>query len=167
MTDYHKTVELIKELLNQNNVNYKTFEHEAVRTSEEAAAIRPEYTLAQGAKALIVRIKKKGVPKEEEKQFVQMVVPGDAKFDPKKARAELNAKDIRFATEAEVIELTDGVQPGGVPPFGILWGLPVFVEETLLNNDEIIFNAGDKRYSIAMPSSDYVKVVEPSVVAVV
>jgi len=164
---YHKTVDLIKNLLNQRSVEYKCFEHEAVRTSEEAAAIRPEYTISQGAKALIVRIKKKNVPKEEEKQFVQIVVPGDAKFNPSKARQALDAKDIRFALSEEVSEITDGIVPGGVPPFGVLWDLPVFVEETLLDNEEIIFNAGDRSFSIAMKSEDYLRVVKPMVVSIV
>ena len=52
MSDYHHTVEKIKTLLDQHGAAYKCFEHEAVRTSEEAAAIRPEYTLAQGEKVL-------------------------------------------------------------------------------------------------------------------
>jgi len=167
MSDYHQTVKLIEDLLHENGVEYKAFEHEAVCTSEEAAAIRPEYTISQGAKALIVRIKKRGIPKELEKQFVQIVVPGDAKFDPKKARAELNAKDIRFAHEAEVIELTNGVVPGGVPPFGILWNLPVYVEKTLLDNEEIIFNAGDRSFSISMKSKDYIDIVKPEIVSIV
>lgn len=164
---YHKTVQKIKDLLDAAGTAYKCFEHEPVRTSEEAAAIRPEYTISQGAKALIVRIKKKNVSPEEEKQFVQIVVPGDAKFDPKKARAVLDAKDIRFATPEEVGEITGGVVPGGVPPFGILWDLPVYVEETLLNNDEIIFNAGDRSFSIAVKSEDYTKVVAPEVVSII
>ena len=167
MINYHHTVDLIKKLLDENQVFYKCFEHEAVRTSEEAAAIRPEYTIEQGAKALIVRIKKKGVDKESEKTFVQIVVPGDAKFDPKKARHELQAKDIRFATPEEVDRITSGVVPGGVPPFGILWGLPVFVERTLLDNEEIIFNAGDRKFSIAMKSEDYKAIVKPTLVTII
>jgi prolyl-tRNA editing enzyme YbaK/EbsC (Cys-tRNA(Pro) deacylase) len=167
MTEYHQTVARITDLLHEHVIAYKTFTHEAVRTSEEAAALRPEYSLAQGAKALIVRIKKRDVPKAEEKQFVQIVVPGDAKFDTKKTKVVLAAKDIRFATEAEVGEITDGVKPGGVPPFGNLFGLAVYAEETLLQNEEIIFNAGDKRFSIAMRSADYITVVNPKVVAIV
>ncbi len=167
MIEYHPVVEKIKQLLDQHQCAYSTFEHEAVRTSEEAAALRPEYTLAQGAKALIVRIKRKGMSEADEKQFVQIVVPGDAKFDPKKARRVLAAKDIRFALPEEVAEVTNGVQPGGVPPFGNLFGLPVYVDETLCKNDVIIFNAGDRRYSIALTCADYVRVVEPEVVDIV
>lgn len=167
MSEYHPTVQKIIDLLENHNCHYKTFEHKAVRTSEEAALVRPEYSLAQGAKALIVRIKIKGLSGETAKRFVQIVVPGDAKFDPKKARHALQAKDIRFASPDEVSEITDGVKPGGVPPFGVLWSLPVYVEETLLDNNELIFNAGDRRFSIAIKTADYLKVVKPEVVAIV
>jgi prolyl-tRNA editing enzyme YbaK/EbsC (Cys-tRNA(Pro) deacylase) len=164
---YHPTVAKIKGFLELHNVEYKAFEHEAVRTSQEAAALRPEYSIAQGAKALIVRIKKKNVSKEEEKQFVQIVVPGDAKFDPRKARHALHAKDIRFATPEEVSEITDGVVPGGVPPFGNLFGLEVYVEKTLLVNGEIIFNAGDRSYSMSITSEGYIKAVQPNIVDII
>lgn len=164
---YHPTVDKIKTLLDANNCVYHCFEHQEVRTSEEASALRPEYSLAQGAKALIVRVKIKGVPKEDEKKFIQIVVPGDSKFDPKKARQVLNIKDIRFALPEEVESITNGVQPGGVPPFGNLFGLEVFVDKALLENDEIIFNAGDRSFSIAMFSLDYVHIVKPTIVEVI
>jgi Ala-tRNA(Pro) deacylase len=165
MGEYHPVVSEIKAVLDAHNCEYKCFEHEPVRTSEEAAATRPEYSISQGAKALIVRVKLKGVPKEEEKKFIQIVVPGDARFNPKKVRSVLNVKDVRFATEEEVGKITNGIMPGGVPPFGNLFGLEVVVEATLLdNNDEIIFNAGDRRFSIAMKTDDYKKIVEPKIV---
>lgn len=166
MNDHHHTVTDIKHLLDEAGVVYKFFVHEAVRTSEEAAATRPEYTLAQGAKALIVRMKKKS-PSGMVRQFAQLVVPGDQKFDPKKARMALAATDIRFATPAEVADITDGIEPGGVPPFGNLFGLPVVVDRLVLENDTIIFNAGDRRCSIALQTDDYVRLVQPMVAPIV
>mgnify|MGYP002623794616 CR=1 FL=1 len=155
---YHETVSKIETLLTESNCNYKKFEHEEVRTSFEANAVRPEYTLAQGAKALIVRVKKNGG-----KSFAMVVVPGDKKFDTKKVREALDAKDIRFATEDEVSEITNGVKPGGVPPFGNLWGLPMLCDQGVFENDTIIFNAGDRRVSIAVEVEEYRKVVQPQV----
>lgn len=164
---YHPMVGRIRALLDEANIAYKTFEHEEVRTSEEAARVRPEYTLSQGAKALIVRVKLKGTSKENEKQFVQVVVPGDAKFEPKKVRNVLDAKDIRFAKEEEVLAITGGVQPGGVPPFGNLFGLRVVADEGIFKHKETIFNAGDRRFSTAMTTADYKKIVNPTVASVV
>lgn len=163
MTPYHPTVDRIKDLLEQHHVSYTTFEHAPVRTSEEAAALRPEYTLAQGAKALIVKV----TPRSAAASFIQVVVPGDQKFDTKKVKTLLDAKDLRFATPAEVATLTAGIEPGGVPPFGNLFGLSVIVDASLYEHDDIIFNAGDRRYSIAIKSTDHRRVIEPLVANIV
>ncbi len=157
--DYHPIVAKIRSVLDARDVSYETFEHEAVRTSEEAAYIRPGYTIDQGAKALIVRAKSA----EKGKHFVMFVLPGSKKFDTKKIKKNLGLSDIRFATEAEVGEITGGVLPGGVPPFGTLFDLPVYCEQSLFENERIVFNAGDKRYSIAMRSHDYRELVQPNV----
>ena len=147
---YHEVTKKIKEMLEEKGLWFETFEHEAVRTSEEAAKTRTGYTLKQGAKALIVRVKT-----AEGKFFVMLVLPGDKRFDTDKVKQLFNAKDIRFATEEEVKQITDGIKPGGVPPFGSLFGLKVYVDQSLGNNEKIVFNAGDQRFSIAMKVKDY------------
>lgn len=154
---YHPVVSAIKRVLDTARIDYQTFEHEPVRTSEEAAAARPEYALKQGTKSLLVRVKHKG----GERSFVLVVVPGDQKFDIKKLRTVLGVKDLRFAYEGEVAEVTGGVEPGGVPPFGNVFGVPVVADALVFENEDIIFNAGDKRYSIAMTSADYRTIVKP------
>lgn len=106
--DYHKVTSQITELLKSHNLWLETFEHEPVRTSEKAAKIRTGYSLHQGAKAMIVRVKITNTYK----RFVMLVVPGDLRFNNDKVKQVYNAKDIRFATEEEVTTLTDGIQSG-------------------------------------------------------
>ena len=161
--EYHPITQQITTLLDQNGYWYETFEHEPVRTSEQAARTRPGYTLRQGAKAIIVRVKQAGVPN----RFVMLVYPGDQRFNNDKAKQLLNAKDIRFGTEQEVVDLTGGVEPGGVPPFGNLFGLEVIADPTLFENQRIVFNAGDRRFSVAMLSADYKKLVNPRIESIV
>lgn len=148
---YHPVTKQIADLLTEHHVPFRTFEHAPVRTSEEAVALRQGFTLHQGAKALIVRAR----DKNNATFFAMLVFPADLKFDSKKAKAATHAKSISFATEEEVARATGGVQVGGVPPFGNLFGLPVYVDESLFENEEIIFNAGDRSFSIAMKSADY------------
>ncbi len=158
----HPIAQYIIDLLEEHDCWHESFHHEAVRTSEEAAAEREDYTLRQGAKAIIIRAK---IPNKG-KQFLMLVFPADRKFDVNKVKAALGAKDIRFATEAEVEELTDGVKPGGVPPFGNRFGLQVVCDPSLFENERIVFNAG-RTTSIGMLSSDYRRFVEPEVVEIV
>jgi prolyl-tRNA editing enzyme YbaK/EbsC (Cys-tRNA(Pro) deacylase) len=161
--EYHKAVKKIKDLLTQGGYWFESFEHEPVRTSEQAAKIRTGYTLREGAKSIIVRVKERGGGK----YFAMLVIPGDAKFDVEKVEGLFNAKDIRFANEDEVKEMTGGVLPGGVPPFGNLFDLKVVADPHLFENEKIIFNAGDRGFSIAMYSKDYRRLVEPLVESIV
>ncbi len=154
----HPIAQEIIDELHQHDCWVENFEHEPVRTSEQAAELRPGYSLAQGAKAIIIRAK---IPVEG-KRFVMLVMPGDRKFDSAKVKLALGSKDIRFATEEEVGEITGGVKPGGVPPFGNLFGLMVVCDPSLFENEKIIFNAG-RNISIAMRSTDYRNLVQPSV----
>ncbi len=160
---YHPLTQRIQQLLTDHHCWFETFEHQPVLTSEDAAKLRHGYTLDQGAKALLLRIKKTG----GEKFFTMVVIPGSAKFDGSKVKALFAAKDIRFATPEEVSAITDGVVPGGVPPFGNLFGLSVTVDPTLLKQEKMVFNAGDRSFSIAMKTADYQKVVAPTIASVV
>jgi prolyl-tRNA editing enzyme YbaK/EbsC (Cys-tRNA(Pro) deacylase) len=160
---YHPITKTTTDLLTQNNCWFETFEHAPVRTSEEAATTRPGYTLHQGAKAMIVRVKKSAM----DKFFAMLVLPADCRFDNEKVRRLFGAKDVRFASEMEVAEITSGVLPGGVPPFGNLFELPVIMEPTILQNEKIVFNAGDRSFSVAMKSEDYQKLATPQVAEII
>lgn len=146
-------------MLKDNNFWYKTFEHQPVLTSEQASKVRPGYTLHQGAKAMIVRIK----ITDANKRFIMLVLPADLRFDNAKVKSLFGAKDIRFATEDEVIKLTDGVQIGAVPPFGNLFNLEVIADPELLMNDKIVFNAGERTFSVAMLAKDYKMLGNPNI----
>ncbi len=155
--EYHPVVYKIISLLKENSFWFKTFEHEAVRTSEQAAKIRTSYSFNQGAKAIVIKAKIK-----PESKFVMLVFPANKKFDSKKVKQILKTGEIRFATEDEVKTITKGVVPGGVPPFGNLFNLQVYYDQAIEGNEKIVFNAGDQRFSIAMKSSDYLKIVKPN-----
>ena len=163
MEPFHPVVAQITTLLIERGCWFERFEHEPVRTSEEAAKVRPEYSLEQGTKTLIVRARRPN----EEKRFVMIVVPGDKQFDPKKLKAATGYSDVRFATPEEVGKITEGIIPGGVPPWGQLFGLQIFADRQVFGNEKIIFNAGDRRVSVGMFSGDYLAIVTPSVVDIV
>jgi len=161
--DYHPVTTQITELLTSTGASFETFEHEPVRTSEQAAQTRPGYALRQGAKAILLRVKRT----EADKFFAMLVMPADRQFDKNKVKHCFSARDLRFATEGEVKDLTGGIEPGGVPPFGNLFGLRVVADPTLFENERIVFNAGDRRFSVAMYSADYRRLVNPEVIDIV
>ncbi len=156
---YHECAGRIVAMLEDDGCWRESFEHEPVRTSEEAALTRPGYSLRQGAKAIILRVKRS----KKDKFFVMLVFPADRKFDGKRVKRRLEARDIRFASEREVGEITGGVLPGAVPPFGHLFALPLYAAPELFENERIVFNAGDRRFSLALRSADYRRLARPQV----
>ena len=157
--DLHHVARQILGRLERESCWHETFTHAPVRTSEEAAATRPGYGLHQGAKAILLRVKRS----KREKFFVMLALPADRKFDAKSVKAWFKARDIRFATEAEVRDLTGGVLPGGLPPFGDVFDLPVYATPELFALEKIVFNAGDRRFSLAMRAADYRRLAKPIV----
>jgi Ala-tRNA(Pro) deacylase len=144
--------EKILALLEENTVPYKLTEHEAVRTSEEAARIRG-VALKTGAKAMIIRGKD---------DYYLFVLPANKRIDWKRVRAMLHLSSLRFATEEEA-ENVAHVKMGSVPPFGNILGLPTYFDEGLFENEVVNFNPGSTTHSISMKSADLRTLVSPVV----
>ena len=147
--------ERLHERLQSAGITFTVLRHEPVYTSEQAAAVRG-VPLSSGAKALVLKAGE---------AFVLAVVPADRKLDSKKARTALGARSVRFATREEVEQLT-GLQPGSIPPFGSLFGLPTCCDPALGENASINFNAGDHAVSVQMSYADYVAVEKPTALGI-
>ena len=48
-----------------------------------------------------------------------------------------------------------------MPPFGNLFGLPVYADRSLEKDEAIVFNAGTHTQTAKMPFPDYVRLVKP------
>lgn len=62
--------------------------------------------------------------------------------------------------EAETVTRT---KIGAIPPLGNLFGIPLYVDETLGNNEMVVFNAGEHTKSIRMKYRDFVTVSSPTI----
>lgn len=143
---HEKLVTFLKERM----VDFKHLDHEETKTSEDSARVRGT-TLDQGAKALLMFADNKPV---------LLVMSASKKLDNSSFKKQFEFKDIRMATPDEV-EKTSGTVIGGVPPFGNLFNVSTYVDEGLLANEAIAFNAGSRTQSIIMSSSDFIKHANP------
>ena len=142
--------ERIEELLHARGVAFEVLRHKPVYTSEEAAEVRGT-PLASGAKALVCKA---------DDRFVMFVLPADRKLASKEVRRARRLRKLRFANREEVTGLT-GLEPGSIPPFGSLFGLPTLCDKRLGENETINFNAGDHGISVSMRYEDYVRAESP------
>lgn len=143
-------LEKLKALFERENVAYEYIEHEPTITCEDAARVRgtnPD----QGAKALVCLA---------DKEPVLIVLPCSRKLDFKGFKKVFGVKDLRMATHEQVKRLTT-LEIGSIPPVGNVMGLPTYVEEQLLSEEKLCFNAGDHSKSMTISADDYLRVVEP------
>ena len=52
-----------------------------------------------------------------------------------------------------------------MPPFGNLYGMEVFVAESLVSNSDIAFNAGSHEEVIKLAYRDFERLVQPKVMS--
>lgn len=143
----------IHEFLQQAHVPYAVMPHWPAFTAQEEAAV----THVPGrnwAKVVVCFID--GEP-------VEAVVPAPALVDLGRLLELAGGAAIRLATEDELARLFPSCEPGAMPPFGPLYGQPVFVDVGLATEPEIAFNAGTHTDAIAMRWRDFVKAVKPIV----
>jgi Ala-tRNA(Pro) deacylase len=55
------------------------------------------------------------------------------------------------------------LEVGAMPPFGNLYGMEAFVDESLSQDDEIAFNAGSHTELIRLAYRDFERLVTPKV----
>jgi len=70
---------------------------------------------------------------------------------------------ISLASEAEFKYLFPDSEVGAMPPFGNLYGLEVYVAESLSDDEEISFNAGSHTELIKLKYTDFERLVEPRI----
>ncbi|MDE3165847.1 MAG: YbaK/EbsC family protein [Acidobacteriota bacterium] len=146
----------LKEFLEDHGVHYALTPHSpAVTASEVAEAAHISGT--DFAKTVIVKI---------EGEMAMVVVPANRKINPGELRELLNTDSVVVATEDEFRNRFPDCELGAMPPFGNLYGLPVYLETTLANHEEIAFNAGTHREVIRMRSKDFVHLVNPMIMDV-
>jgi Ala-tRNA(Pro) deacylase len=98
-------------------------------------------------------------------RFVLAILPAHLKVDLEQLKEKANAKSVRLAHESEFATLFPGCDRGAMPPFGNLYGVDVFVDESLTHDSEIVFNACTHVDAIRMRYMDFERLAHPRVTA--
>jgi Ala-tRNA(Pro) deacylase len=144
-------VQKLREFLDANNVKYVTISHSVAYTAQEIAAsahIRGK----ELAKAVMVML---------DGELAMAVLPASRQLDLDRLQQVAGAGSVRLATEAEFKDRFPGCETGAMPPFGNLYGMKVFADETLAEDQEIAFNAGTHSELIRLAWADYQRLVSP------
>ena len=179
-----ETYKKVIALLDSNKIKYTHKVHEAVLTSEASANLL-EKNLKGGAKALFLadkftlsklnseKYEKVRTPQSppydpegEDKKvpvYILAVMSAEKQIDWKALKKLSGLKRMSFADLGKVKELT-GCLPGAVPPYGSLFGVKTFMDQSLVDQgDTIFYNAGLRTRTVEMATADYLEVEKPFV----
>jgi len=145
----------LKEFLDGRDIRYVSIRHSPAFTAPEIAASAHVSGL-DFAKTIIVKI---------EGEMAMVVLPANRKIMLADLREMLGTDRIKLATEAEFRGLFPDCELGAMPPFGNLYGLPVYVAASLADEKEIAFNACTHTEVIKLSYADFDELVHPRVIA--
>ncbi len=138
-------VRKLKEFLDRERVKYVSIVHSTAYTAQEVAA-SAHITGKELAKTVIVELDGK---------MAMAVLPANRKIVLQDLREVTGSDEVKFASEDEFKKMFPDCETGAMPPFGNLYGMDVYVAESLTRNDEIAFNAGSHTEAIKMKYEDF------------
>jgi Ala-tRNA(Pro) deacylase len=143
----------LKEFLDTNHVRYEVRSHRTAYTAQEVAA---EEHIPGRDMAKVVMVRDGG-------DYLMAVLPAPYHVGLERLRRAAGRPSLRLATEREFAGLFPECDPGAMPPFGNLYGMPVWVDEELARDDDIAFNAGNHEQTVHMKYADFARLVHPNV----
>ncbi|MEN7550299.1 YbaK/EbsC family protein [Rapidithrix thailandica] len=143
----------LKTYLDSYQIPYVMITHSQAFTAPQIAA-SAHIKGKELAKTVMVKVNNR---------MAMAVLPASERVDFELLKACLHISDVQLATEQEFKNLFPDCEVGAMPPFGNLYGMEVYVAQSLTENEEIAFNAGTHIELIRMEYSDYERLVQPKV----
>jgi Ala-tRNA(Pro) deacylase len=143
----------LKTFLDGQGIKYVTIEHSPAVTAPEVAA-SADISGRNFAKTVVVEIAGR---------MALIVLPANRKIVLADLRELLADQDVTLSAENDFKERFPDCEVGAMPPFGNLYGLPVYIAHSLTEQPEIAFNAGTHREVIKMSFADFAELVQPTV----
>jgi len=145
--------QIVKEFLDQNNIKYVSIKHSKAYTAQEIAA-SAHIDGKKIAKTVVLKVDGK---------LVFAVLPATYKVDFDLIKEALGSDEIRLANEQEFKDKCPGCEVGAMPPMGNLFSIDTYVAASLVEDEEIAFNAGNHTELIRMSFTDFENLVQPKI----
>ncbi len=148
-------VQKLKAFLDNNNVRYVTISHSPAFTAQEIASTA-HISGKELAKTVMVKI---------DGNVAMAVLPAHYKIDFDRLNKSAGTETVELASEEEFKGLFPNCDVGAMPPFGNLYGMDVYVESHLAEDEEIAFNAGSHTELVRLSYKDFEQLVQPKLVS--
>lgn len=147
-------VQRLKQYLDERCVKYMTLSHSPAYTAQEIAAATHVHG-KEVIKTVIVKL---------DGTFVMAVLPAPYVVNLGALARGAGSETAVLASESEFRDLFPECEVGGMPPFGNLWNIPVYLDPIVSEAEHVTFNAGNHTEAIVLAVPDFLRLVEPKVV---
>src|SRR6185503_12242004 len=137
--------ERLRTFLDSNHAEYVLSVHPKAFTAREVAY----------AERLPAKEVAKTVVLFGDAEYHLVVIPASKLVDFQELRPVLGLSQVRLATESELGRLFPDCELGAMPPFGALYGLTVYLDNSLAGEREIAFNAGNHHEVLHMRTAEF------------
>lgn len=137
--------EKLERFLEQHKVNYEIQRHPRAVTALETAEAQ-HISGKKLAKVIMVKIRGRDS---------MVVLPGDRVIDLLKLSHAVGTQDVRIEDEKEFKDLFPDCEAGAMPPFGKIYGVPCYGDQSLAENEDLYFNAGSHTEIVKISTVDF------------
>lgn len=99
-----------------------------------------------------------------EDEMMMAVLPADRHLNLHMMRRNLDADDVRLASEREIAQRINALDLGAIPPFGSMFNMQVVMDEALADELEIEVAAGRQTDSLTLRMEDYLREERPCII---
>jgi len=143
----------VQSYLDELGINYRVCHHPIAYTAQDLAAAEH----VPGRKVI------KPVIVRADNQFVMCTLPASHKIDIDELKNQLQARDVDLVPEQKLTELFPDCEIGAEPPIGRLYNMQTLMDESVMTDDQVMFQAGTHSDAVIMSLADYRRAAMPEV----
>ena len=147
-------VEAVSAYLRAEGVPHEVIEHDRTLTAAAEAEVtsqRPD----EVAKTIVLH---------DGAVYLLAVIPGSERLDVRKLRDVLGAgRSVEFATEAQMAADFPMIEVGAMPPLGPVLPAAEVIDRRLLDEEHVVFAAGDHTHSVVVDPRNILAATEAQV----
>ncbi|MGD8256717.1 MAG: Cys-tRNA(Pro) deacylase [Desulfobacterales bacterium] len=137
--------------LKKKKIPYEVVKYEHKEKGAEFAARATGHPLERTVKTLVLEL--------DRKNYCLALVPGHIELNLKELAAHLGVKRTAMV-DIKTAERLTGYLVGGISPFGTKQRLWTIMESSILNNEEVLINAGQRGMMLKMAPDDILRALD-------
>jgi Ala-tRNA(Pro) deacylase len=141
----------LQSFLDDMGASYRVSHHPTAYTAQMLAEVEH----VPGRKVI------KPVVVQADGEFVMCALPASYRVDLDELKYQLQADDVKLVEEPRLAELFPGCELGAAPPIGRMYGMTTLMDESLVADDRVTFQAGTHEDAVTMSLAEYRRVAQP------